>query len=372
MTTRSTDAHAVDPAVEATVARFTTLAEIFACARERLAPDLWAVLDGGAGDEQSLHDNTAALARWSFRPRYLTGITELDTRTSFLGIELAFPVLTSPIGGDGMFHEGGQCEIVAATAMAGIASVVSEASPFPLETVAAAGDGPKVMQLHAWGEPDEFLAFARRAALAGYSALCVTIDCPTLGWRERPMARRFETPEQQWSGNYTGGGGTAADRLVAGTGSDWTWATLARVRSQVGLPLLVKGVLTAEDAEAAIAAGVDGIVVSNHGGRQLDCVPATIDQLPEVVAAVRGRVPVAVDGGVRRGTDVLKALALGADAVLVGRLTAMALAAGGAAGVYAALSLLRAEFERSMLLAGRRTIADLDRSVVQRRAAGSR
>lgn len=352
-----------------TAERFATLEEIYHCARERLDPDAWAVLDGGAGAEQTLRDNLTALERWSFRPRYLSGITDLDTGTSFLGVDLAFPVLTSPIGGDGLFHERGQCEIAAAATMAGIAPVVSEASRFPLETVAAASPGPKIMQLHSWGEPDEFVAMARRACRAGYSALCITIDCPTLGWRERVLTRRYATPQEQWSGNYIGSVAGAADRLVSGSGSDWTWETVAGVRRRIDLPVMVKGVLTAEDAEQAISAGVDAILVSNHGGRQLDCLPASVDQLPEVVSAVRGRVPVAVDGGIRRGPDVLKALALGADVVLVGRMTAMALAAGGAAGVYAAMTLLRAEFERSMLLVGRSAVRNLDRSVVQRRAA---
>lgn len=363
--THSTDEQTVEPVGE----RFATLEEVYARARERLDPDAWAVLDGGAGVEQSLRDNLAALGRWSFRPKYLSGVTELVTRTSFLGIDLTFPVLTAPIGGDGLFHERGQCEIAAATAMAGIAPVVSEASRFSLETVAAASDGPKIMQLHSWGKPDEFLALAQRASKAGYAALCVTIDCPTLGWRERIMTRRFAIPEEHWSGNYSGIDHSAADRLVSGSGSDWTWETLSQVRAQVELPMLIKGIMTAEDAELAVSAGADALVVSNHGGRQLDCLPATLDQLPEVVDRVRGRVPVAVDGGIRRGADVLKALALGADVVMVGRLTAMALAAGGAAGVYAALCLLRAEFERSMLLSGRRALKDLDRSVVQPRAA---
>ncbi|MEN4475738.1 alpha-hydroxy acid oxidase [Mycolicibacterium cosmeticum] len=361
-----------DQTVLSAGARFATLEEIYVSARERLDADSWAVLDGGAGGEQTLRDNLAALSRWSFRPKYLSGVTELTTGTTFIGIELAFPVLTAPIGGDGMFHERGQCEIAVATAAAGIAPVVSEASRFPLETVAAASDGPKVMQLHAWGDPPEFLALAQRASRAGYVALCVTIDCPTLGWRERTMTRRFRTPEEQWRGNYSDIGTSAAERLTSGAGSDWTWETLAEVRSRVELPMLVKGVLTAEDAMLALSAGVDGIVVSNHGGRQLDCVPATIDQLPEVVGAVRGRVPIAVDGGIRRGADVLKALALGADVVMVGRLTAMALAAGGAAGVNAALGLLRAEFERSMLLTGRRDVKDLDRSLVQQRPVDPR
>ncbi len=351
--------------------RFATLGEIYECAREQLAPDVWEVLDGGAGDEQSLRDNIAALARWSFRPRYLSGITDSDTRITFLGLDLAFPVLTAPIGGDGMYHVRGQCAIAEATAAARIVPIVSEASPFALETVAEVSSGPKIMQLMAWGEPDQFLALARRAVLAGYSALCVTIDCPTLGWRERPMVRRFTTPRQQWDGNYPQAMDSAADRLAAGTGSGWTWETLSHVRTQIDVPLLVKGVLTAADAEAAVAAGADGVVVSNHGGRQLDCLPATLDQLPEVVEAVGGRAQVALDGGIRRGTDVLKALALGADVVCVGRLTAMALAAGGGPGVLTALSLLRAEFERSMLLAGRRTVADVDRSVVQPRLSGN-
>lgn len=361
------DGRAIERPLQEAGKKFATLGEIYACARDRLDADAWAVLDGGAGAEQSLRDNLAVLNRWSFRPKYMTGVTELVTNTTFLGIDLAFPVLTAPIGGDGLFHERGQCEIAVATAMAGIAPVVSEASRFSLETVAEASDGPKIMQLHAWGEADEFLALAKRAQRAGYDALCVTIDCPTLGWRERLMTRRFETPAEQWSGNYNPIGTTAANRLVSGYGSDWTWDTLAAARAAVDSPLLVKGILTAEDAEQAISAGVDGIVVSNHGGRQLDCLPATLVQLPEVVAAVRGRVPVAIDGGIRRGADVLKALALGADVVLVGRLTAMALAADGAAGVYRALKLLREEFERSMLLAGRRSLDELDRSVVQPR-----
>jgi isopentenyl diphosphate isomerase/L-lactate dehydrogenase-like FMN-dependent dehydrogenase len=351
--------------------QFATLGEIYRSAREQLTPDLWEFLDGGAGDERSLHDNIAALARWSFRPRYLSGATEADPRTTFLGLDLAFPVVTAPIGGDGLFHARGQCAIAEATAAAGIVPIVSEASPFALETVAEASSGPKIMQLMAWRKPDQFLALARRAVDAGYSALCVTIDCPTLGWRERQMERRFTTPKQQWDGNYWQTGESAADRLMAGTGSDWTWETLAKVRSEIDIPLVAKGVMTAEDAEAAVAAGADGVVVSNHGGRQLDCLPATLDQLPEVVEAVGGRAQVALDGGIRRGTDVLKAVALGADVVCVGRLTAMALVAGGGAGVLTALSLLRAEFERSMLLAGRRTIADVDRSVVQPRLSGN-
>jgi 4-hydroxymandelate oxidase len=359
------------PTLAANSQEFVTLAEIYRSAREQLTPDVWAFLDGGAGGEQSLRDNIAALARWSVRPRYLSGVTESDPRTTFLGLDLAFPAMTAPIGGDGLFHVRGQCAIAEAAAAAGIVPIVSEASPFALETVAESSSGPKIMQLMAWGEPEQFLALARRAVEAGYSALCVTVDCPTLGWREGPMERRFTIPKRQWGGNYPQATDLAADRLMAGTGSDWTWETLAQVRSQIDVPVLAKGVMTAEDAEAAVAAGADGVVVSNHGGRQLDCLPATIDQLPEVVAAVGGRAHVALDGGIRRGTDVLKALALGAEVVCLGRLTAMALVAGGGAGVLTALSLLRAEFERSMLLAGRRTIADVDLSVVQPRLSGN-
>lgn len=346
--------------------RYTTLGEIFSRAKDRLDADAWAVLDGGAGEEQTLHDNVAAFGRWSFRPSTLSGVTRVDTTTSLLGIDLAFPILTAPIGGDRLFHERGQCEIVAATARAGIAPVVSEASAFPLERIADASDGPKLMQVHAWGSPEEFIGLADRSKAAGYRALCVTIDCPTLGWRERPIVRRFDTLEM-WNANHSDG--SAAERLVSGIGSAWTWETLTRVREDVSLPMLVKGVLTAEDADAAIKAGVDGVIVSNHGGRQLDCVPASLDQLPEVVAAVRGRVPVVVDGGIRRGTDVLKALALGAHVVMVGRLAAMALAVDGAEGVYTALRLVESELARSMLLAGRPNLASVDRSLLQRRGS---
>lgn len=345
---------------------FATLGEIYARARERLLPEVWEALDGGAGDEQTLRDNVAAIAKWSFRPRYLNGIKASDVGTRFLGLDLALPVLTAPIGGDGIFHAQGQCAIAEATAEAGTVTIVSEASPFALETVAAASSGPKIMQLMAWGEPEQFLALARRAVAAGYAAVCVTIDCPTLGWRERPMKNRFTTPGEQWSGNYP----QAAERLVAGIGSQWTWETFTQVRAELDVSVLAKGVMTAEDATAAVECGADGVVVSNHGGRQLDCLPATLDQLPEIADAVGGRVPVAFDGGIRRGADVLKALALGADVVCVGRLAAMALAAGGAPAVLGALELLRAELERSMLLVGCRTIADVDRTVVQPRLSG--
>lgn len=345
---------------------FATLSEIYLRARERLRPEVWEALDGGAGDEQTLRDNVAAMGRWSFRPRYLSGIDASEVSTTFLGLDLALPVLTAPIGGDGIFHAQGQCAIAEAAAEAGTVTIVSEASPFALETVAAASSGPKIMQLMAWGEPEQFVALARRAVAAGYAAICLTIDCPTLGWRERPMRNRFLTPGEQWSGNYP----QAAERLAAGVGSHWTWETLAQVRAELDVPILAKGVMTAEDATAAVECGADGVVVSNHGGRQLDCLPATLDQLPEIADAVGDRVPVALDGGIRRGADVLKALALGADVVFVGRLAAMAVAAGGAPAVLTALDLVRAELERSMLLVGRRTIADLDRTVVQPRLSG--
>jgi isopentenyl diphosphate isomerase/L-lactate dehydrogenase-like FMN-dependent dehydrogenase len=351
--------------------QFTTLGEVYETAPRMLSPEAWAYLDGGAGAEETLADNLRAFQRWRLRPRCLAGVVTPSTATQFLGMPLAAPILTAPIGSDILFHPDGQCATVRAAARRGIVPVVSEASHWPLETVAACADGPKVMQLHAWGGRDEFLALVERAERAGFSAICVTIDCPTLGWRERIMRRRFTPRDDAWTGNCVGPPGAAAAaaaRLSGGRGSEWTWETLADARPAIGLPVMVKGVLTAEDAEAAVAAGVDAVVVSNHGGRQLDGVPATLDQLPEVLEAGRGRVAVALDGGIRRGTDVLKALALGADVVLVGRAAAMGLAAAGEPGVAAVLRLLVEELERSMLLAGRADLREIDRSLVRRSA----
>lgn len=345
--------------------RFATLGTLYDRAKARLPEDAWAYLAGGASGEQTLGDNEAAFGRWSLRPRQLAGVVDVDITTTFLDIELAAPLLTAPIGCDLLFHPDGQRAIVRAAAACGIAPVVAEASYCSLEAAASESDQPKLMQLHAWGSPDEFRSLTRRAEGAGFAAVCVTLDCPSLGWRERTRRIGLQVDERLFSGNHPDG--KFAHHLLSGKGSDWTWDTLAKVATDLEVPLIVKGILTSEDTERAVEAGARGIIVSNHGGRQLDGTPATLDQLSEVVAAVRGRAAVAVDGGIRRGTDILKALALGADVVLVGRPVAMGLGAAGESGARQVLGLLIDEFRRSMLLAGCASIADINAGLIQPR-----
>jgi 4-hydroxymandelate oxidase len=349
--------------------RFATLGEIVAAAEHALEPGTWDFLVGGSGSEQTLQDNRSAFARWSLRPRAMSGIEEPDTSTTFLGRRLRMPVLTAPFGADGLFHPDGHLAVARADARFGIASIVPEASTFALDEIAAAApDAALVMQVHPVEPLDNFVTIGRRARALGYRALCVTVDCPRAGWRERNMANRFDPALDVVAGNYPVGGEINVAELFAPRGGPiWDWARVRAAVAAVGLPWMAKGVLTAEDADAAVEAGACAVVVSNHGGRQLDGAPAALDQLPEVAAAVAGRATVIADSGIRRGTDVLKALALGADLVLLGRLAAFGLAAGGEDGVHRVLELVHEELTVNMALAGRGDIASLDRSLLQPR-----
>jgi isopentenyl diphosphate isomerase/L-lactate dehydrogenase-like FMN-dependent dehydrogenase len=310
--------------------RFLCLADIERAAGANLSPAVWDYVAGGASGEQTL---------------------------------------TAPLGSDSLIHPEGIRAVARGAGKLGVAVAVAEASACPLEAVAEEATGPLIMQAHAWGDPDEFLDLADRAKVAGYAALCITVDCPTLGWRERPRRHRFEPTPAVWTGNCLTP--ERASRLTArlrnGTGSTWTWATIANLRSAVALPVLIKGILSVEDAHAAIDAGVDGVVVSNHGGRQFDTAPASLDQLPGIADAVAKRCAVLVDGGVRRGTDILKALALGADAVLLGRLSAYGLAADGSHGVETVLRLITDELRRSMVLAGIPDVPSARQARIRRR-----
>lgn len=350
--------------------RFETLGEIRDAARAVLAPEVWDYMEGGSGEEQTLADNEEAFARWRFRPRVMSGAAPADTRTEFVGIELNMPVLTAPVGADRYFHADGYRAVVRAAAAAGIASIVPEASSYSLELLAAdAPPAAKIMQFHPWGDDKAFVERAQRAAHAGYALLCLTLDAPVVGWRERGKRSRFTFDLEAIAGNFEPGFSAAEQDMLqrpAGRGCRvWTWTQLADVAERLPLPFLVKGILTGDDAHAAVDAGAAGVVVSNHGARQLDGAPATLDQLPEIAEAVAGRVPIALDGGIRRGTDVLKALALGAHVVLLGRLVARGLAAEGEAGVQRTFELLRAELETSMTLLGIDRVDQLRPSLLQ-------
>lgn len=332
--------------------RPVTLDEWEAAARDVLSPGLFGYIAGGAGAEQTLADNEAAFERMRIWPRVLQRSGSPDPSTEILGMPLAFPVAIAPWAFQWQVHPDGEQATARAAAALGAAMCVSSTVLDGLEHVAAAGD-ILWWQLYIWRDREATAALLRRAQAAGYRALVWTVDVPALGLRHRDTRTEFSLP--------VGPVGTSHE-----FDPEISWDDLAWIRDQVpGMPVLVKGVLRPDDAQAAIDHGADGVVVSNHGGRQLDRSPATLDALPGVVAAVDGRVPVLVDGGVRHGVDVLIALALGAAAVLVARPTAWGLAVDGQAGVEAVLAFLRDGFVNAMAIAGCRMVADIDAALLR-------
>jgi 4-hydroxymandelate oxidase len=335
------------------VPRFVTLDDFEPEARAALSPDVYDYFAGGAGEEWTMRENRRAFDRWILRPRVLRGAAEPDPSVTVLGVPLSFPVIVAPWAFQWLAHADGEPGTARAAAAEGTLMVVSSTAEAKLEEIAAASPGPKWWQLYVFTDRGRTRDMLQRAAAAGYSALVWTVDAPVLGVRHRDTRSGFQLPV-----------GVHGDLVID---PSLTWDDLAWIReASGGLPVLAKGVLTAEDARIAVEHGVEGVVVSNHGGRQLDGSSATLDALPEVVEAVGGRVPVLMDGGVRRGSDVLKALALGATAVMVGRATVWALAAGGSEGVATALRMLRAEVVNAMSIAGCRTVAEIDGGLVAR------
>jgi isopentenyl diphosphate isomerase/L-lactate dehydrogenase-like FMN-dependent dehydrogenase len=331
--------------------RFLTVDDYELAARELLAADVYDFYAGGAGDEWTLRENRRAFDDWVIRPRVLTGAYPPDPSTQILGTPIEFPVLVAPWAYQGMAHADGEQATARAAERAGTVMVVSSTTIDFLEDVAAASTFAKWWQLYLFTDRGASEDMLRRVPAAGYAALCLTVDFPVVGLRHRDTRSGFSMPI----------GLPDADLIFE---PNLTWDDLAGIRERAPLPLLIKGILTAEDARLAVEHGVDGIVVSNHGGRQLDGVMASVSALPEVVEAVQGRVPVILDGGVRRGTDVLKALALGASAVAVGRPACWGLAVDGEEGVLSVLGILRSEFENAMTLAGVRTVEQIGRSLV--------
>jgi 4-hydroxymandelate oxidase len=328
------------------LSRFVTVDDFESVARELLPKDVYDYYAGGAGDEWTLRENRAAFDRWVIRPRILTGVGERDLSTEVLGTKVACPILVAPWAYQRLAHPDGELATARACADAGTIMVVSSTTMDYLEDVATASSGPKWWQLYLFTDRDVTSDILQRVVGAGYGAVCFTVDLPVVGFRHRDTRNAFVMPL----------GLPDDDRVYD---PNISWADIAWIRERAPLPLLVKGILTAEDARLALDHGVDGSVVSNHGGRQLDGVAAGVTVLPEVVEAVGGRVPVLVDGGIRRGTDVLKSLALGAAAVLVGRPTAWGLAAAGQEGVAAVLQILCDELDNAMTLAGVRSVAEI-------------
>src|SRR6186713_1096383 len=341
-------------------------------AEERLDPATFGYIFGGAGDEWTMRENLAAFERWVLRPRMLVDVSEVTTATTVLGTETSLPVLVAPTAYQRMAHPDGELAMARGAAAAGAVNCLSTLATATLEEVAAAApEAARWFQLYWSRDRDVVRDVVERAAAAGYAALVVTVDLPALGRRERDLRTRFEIPEDvpvpAFLALAEGASMTPAD-INSMVDNSLTWRDLEWLRSVTSLPILVKGLLTAEDAVLAVEAGVEGIVVSNHGGRQLDGAPASLDALPEIVEAAGDQAEVLLDSGIRRGADVVKALALGAQAVLVGRAPVYGLAVGGADGVQRVLGLLREEIELALALCGCSSPAEVSRGHVARAA----
>lgn len=378
------------------LSRAVNIHDLRQIAAQRVPRPVFDYLDGGGEGEQTLRENCRAFQDIHFRARHAVSIGPCDLGTNVLGTDIALPFLLAPVGYSRLMHPEGECAAARAAGEAGTGYILSTISGHPMEGVKAASPGPVWYQLYLMGGRAVAEAAVSRARQAGFSALVLTIDTAVAGIRERDLRNGvnellgksfvsmlpflpqiFSRPG--WLASFLMDGGVPhlANVVVPGKGpmpmvdvasalarSAVTWADMRWLRELWPGPILVKGVLTADDARRAIDEGASALVVSNHGGRQLDGLPATIRALPEVVAAVNGQAQVLMDGGIRRGTDVVKAICMGARAVLIGRAYAYGLAAAGRPGVARAIQILRTDVERTLRLLGCPSITHLDRTYV--------
>jgi len=376
--------------------RVVSIQDLRPVARRRLPRVVFDYLDGGAEGEVTLRENCRVFDDVTLRPRHAVAVPHCDLRTRILGLDLALPFLLAPVGYSRLMHPGGEVAAAHAAGAAGTAYILSTISGHPLEDVKAASSGPVFYQLYLMGGRGAAEASIERARKAGFSALVVTIDTAVSGVRERDLRNGMKElisgtlfaklpflpqvlAHPGWLAGFLLDGGLPSlpNVVVPGQGAmplvditaalaaaTVTWADLRWIRDAWRGPIVIKGVLTGDDARHALDTGAEAIVVSNHGGRQLDGVSASLRALPEVVAAVDGRAEVLMDGGIRRGSDIVKAICLGARAVLCGRAYAYGLAAAGEAGVTRAVELLRVDVERTLRLLGCPSISVLDGSYV--------
>ncbi len=325
---------------------FVTNEEIIQAARRNLSQGPWDYLGGGSESETTMRRNRLAFDRLAFRPRVLVDVSSTDASTTFLGHRMRIPVMLAPIGSLQVFAAEAGSAAAEAAAEFGTIHVVSSVTEPTLEEIAGSTEGPKVFQLYVHGDWDWTQDIVGRAKEAGYAALCLTVDTAHYSRRERPMLTRWTPPTQR------------RPRVTTHLAS-LTWEKMARIKEFAGLPFVLKGVATSEDALLAVEHGVDVIWVSNHGGRQLDHGLGTMDMLADIVEAVDGKADVVLDGGIQRGSDVAKALALGARAVGIGRLQAWGLAAAGREGLVRVLEILEDELVIAMALLGVTSIGQL-------------
>jgi 4-hydroxymandelate oxidase len=331
-------------------------------ARERLPHMAYEFVAAGAADEVTLRWNRESYGRIRLRPRVLCDVSRVDTSVTLFGETLPHPILLAPVAYQRLFHAEGEVAAARGAGEAQAVYVVSTACTFTIEEIADAATSPLWLQLYLQTDREVTRDLVARAEAAGVRALCLTVDTPVLGSRNRQQRAGFALPPDMPTPHLDRRG---RERLsvVSASREAITWRDVEWLQSILHVPLLLKGIMTGDDAALAIEHGANGIVVSNHGARNLDTVPATIDALPEVVERVEGRVPVLVDGGIRRGTDVVKAIARGANAVLIGRPYAFALAVEGSSGVARAVAIVREELETAMALLGRASLAALDGGV---------
>jgi len=354
---------------DADAANPVNVADYEGLAEAALDPGAFGYFAGGAGDELTLRENVAAFERWQIRPRMLVDVDACSTAATVMGRELSMPVIVAPTAFHRLAHPDGEEATARAAAAAGTVMCLSTlATATPTSVAEAAPSAPRWFQVYCLRDDGVTRALVDEAVAAGYEALVLTVDAPVAGRRERDVRTGFTVPPGAAPSLTAAAGHTEPMdifEIFSLVDPTLTWRDLERVASLSDLPLLVKGVMTAEDTRLACEHGADGVVVSNHGGRQLDGVPATIDVLAEVVEAAEERLEVLVDGGVRRGGDVLKALALGASAVLVGRPVVWGLAAGGEEGARAVLEILRDELQLALKLAGCPSADHVTRAHVQ-------
>jgi len=376
--------------------RVVNINDLRSMARRRVPKVVFDYIDGGAEDEITLRANSRAFEAVTFRPRQAVRFPECDMGTRVLGFDVSFPALLAPVGYSRVMHPGGEVAAARAAGEAGTAYILSTISGHRLEDVKAASKGPVCYQLYLTGGREAAEEAIERARVAGFSALVITVDTNVGGMRERdfrngmkellggtPLAKLPFLPQvltrPSWLAGFLLDGGVPRlpNIVIPGQGPmelidvaaalarrAFTWEDMGWVQKAWRGPIVIKGVLTGRDGERAVDEGAIAVVVSNHGGRQLDCCSPTLQALPEVVAAVKGRAEVLMDGGVRRGSDIVKAICLGARAVLIGRAYAYGLAAAGEPGVARAIEILQGDVKRTLELLGCRAVAELDSSYV--------